>query len=171
MYPDTAVAYRLLESANLPKDRSELIRTTISTLEYKAVKVQLRKLEDSAVGTTDSFEIPEIKTEPEDTFYMQNVPRGRSSRESEDTFYMQNVPRGRSSRGRGGSSRGRGGRFGGRYVSRGRGRGACFVCKQFGHWANECPQKEDERNHGGEEEALFNENYDADDASEVKIYI
>jgi hypothetical protein len=57
VYPDTAVAYRLLESANLPKDRSELIRTTISTLEYKAVKVQLRKLEDSAVGTTDSFEI------------------------------------------------------------------------------------------------------------------
>ena len=151
-YPDTAVAYRLLESANLPKDRSELIRTTISKLEYNAVKVQLRKLEDSAIGTADSFEVPDIKSEPSDTFYTRET-------------------RGRSSRGRGGSSRGRGGRYGGRYGSRGRGRGACYVCKEYGHWANECPQKEDDRSNNEEEEALFSENYEVEEASEVKIYI
>ena len=102
VYPDTAVAYRLLESANLPKERSELIRTTVSKLEYKLVKRQLRKLEDSAVKTAD-FLNEEVKEEPDDTFYMRES-RGRY-------------------RGRGGSSRGRGGRYGGRFGGRGRGRG------------------------------------------------
>lgn len=160
VYPDAAVAYRLLESANLPQDRSELIRTTVSKLEYSLVKIQLRKLEDSAVKTADSFEVT-VKNEPDDTFY------GRGDE----------LNRGRAS-GRGGFSRGRGGRFNGRNRSRGRGytRGACFRCKDPGHYINDCPLNNEgtEGAAGKEEDTLYNEvRYDAPprDHHSIKIQI
>ena len=146
VYPDAAVAYRLLESANLPKERSELIRTTVDKLEYKLVKAQLRKLEDSAVRP-DGFEVPFIKDEPEDTFYSQEQ-RGRS-------------------RGRGGRRGGRGGRRGGRsggYYRRGR--GSCFICQQYDHYANECPNKNGQKVEGKEEEEEEEEKDDVEDEEE-----
>ena len=55
--PDPVLAYRLLESANFPAAKAELIRTTISKLEYKQMKSQLRKLEDSAIRTNETFDV------------------------------------------------------------------------------------------------------------------
>ena len=92
-YPDTAVAYRLLEGANLPKDTNKLVRTTVSSFDFKCVKTQLRKLEDSA-ASCDKIDVA-IKDEPDDTFY------------GHDTFYNQDT-RGRS-RERGSTWGGRGG--------------------------------------------------------------
>lgn len=144
VYPDAAVAYRLLESANLSKEKNELIRTTITKLEYNLVKIQLRKLEDSAVRGEQSevYSQAHIKEEPLDTFYGSDQ-RGRS-------------------RGRGGSRRS--GRSGNRYRggsrtrgSSSRGRGPCYVCNQYGHLAYECDKNNDREKEDDEEEAMYTE--------------
>ena len=144
VYPDAAVAYRLLESANLSKEKNELIRTTITKLEYNLVKIQLRKLEDSAVRgeQTEDYSQAHIKEEPLDTFYGSDQ-RGRS-------------------RGRGGSRRS--GRSGNRYRggsrSRGsssRGRGPCYTCNQYGHLSYECDKNNDREKEDDEEEAMYTE--------------
>ena len=150
-YPDAAVAYRLLESANLSKEKNELIRTTVSKLEYTLIKSQLRKLEDSAMRCEmNNFEPLDIKEEPLDTFY-GHEQRGRT--------------RGRGSGRRGGRN---GRRGGGRY--RGRGRGACFICHEYDHYASECPTKntEGEKAEGEEEEVLLSESYHDD---RINIYL
>ena len=140
-YPDAALAYRLLESANLPNEKNELIRTTITKLEYNLVKIQIRKLEDSAMRTDDNH-IP-IKEEPVDTFYGSDQ-RGRS--------------RGRSAR-RGGRNSRRGGARG-RLRGSNRGRGSCYRCQEFGHYAYDCPRNDTDdhsERQGEEEEALLSE--------------
>ena len=148
VYPDAAVAYRLLESANLSKEKNELIRTTVTKLEYNLIKIQLRKLEDSAVrGEHNEHSLEQIKDEPLDTFYGSEY-RGRSR------------GRGGARRGGRGSNRRRGGRFRG---SSSRGRGPCFVCGEFGHLAYEC-----DKNPGGEkveeeeQEAMYTESFHKD---------
>ena len=136
-YPDAALAYRLLESANLPNEKNELIRTTVSKLQYDLVKIQLRKLEDLAVGTNDS--LLQVKEEPLDTFYGSDESR-----------------RGRS-RGRPARRGGRNFRGSGRGRARGsssRGRGACFKCREYGHYAYDCP-KNDTDGEQDEEEGLW----------------
>ena len=91
IYPDTAVAYRLLEGANLTKESNKLVRTTVITFDYKTTKVQLRKLEDSAASCGNKVGDVTVKTEPEDTFYgheQREVLRERSNNDS-DVFYNQ----------------------------------------------------------------------------------
>ena len=51
--PDAVLAYRLLESANLDKSKSELVRATITRMSFDEMKKQLRKLEDIAVESVE----------------------------------------------------------------------------------------------------------------------
>ena len=142
--PDPVVAYRLLESANLPANKSELIRTTISKLNYKLMKSQLRKLEDSAVRTQENVDL-DIKEEPSDTFFNRGYRRGRGR----DRGSFGSWKRGNYSRGGG----------------TGRGRGACFVCKSVNHWANDCPQKNDVKEDFRREDRYEN------DTEDIKIVL
>ena len=125
--PDAVIAYRLLESANLESSKAELVRTTINKLEYNEMKAQLRKLEDIAVTPVNDL----VKDEPEDTFF-NKTNRGKS--------------RGKYFRSKGLMSRGafrsRGGNFSGSCNATGR--GACFNCNSKNHWANECPDKDND---------------------------
>lgn len=180
IYPDTAVAYRLLEGANVTEESNKLVRTTVPTFDFKSTKAQLRKLEDSAANCSQVSDV-KVKTEPaEDTFYGQE--QRCESREqpnyNNDVFYNQEhygngrqrergnggvrLGRGavRGGRGGRGGRTGRGGRFGGRS----RARGSCFICKSFEHYANECPVNRNNYNgnnnnnpNGNIEEGLWNE--------------
>ena len=49
--PSQVLAYRLLESASLSSSKNGLVRATITKLDFKEMKAQLRKLEDMAVTT------------------------------------------------------------------------------------------------------------------------
>lgn len=70
--PDAVLAYRLLDSANLPPSKVELIMATLSSLTYQEMLKQLRKLEDIALGSSEegsSSSGVTVKSEPIDTFY------------------------------------------------------------------------------------------------------
>ena len=136
-FPDQFLAYRLLENANLDQTKNELIRTTLSSLTYKEMKTQLRKLEDVIVNVSNAMS--EIKSEPEDVYYARNSYRGRGS-----------------ARGRSGFRGGRGGR--GSYHN-GRRQGNCFNCGSSEHWARECPQsRNDNTNNNGSNNGSNNVN-------------
>ena len=156
--PDAVLAYRLLESANLEKSKSDLVRATIKQMSFDEMKTQLRKLEDIAVTSVRDDGGFQIKEEPDDVLYNQrfsNQRGGRSSRgrggrslrgahgggfsnrgnynnnDSSRNFNTDNTTS--NSRGNFNNYRGRGGRN--------RGRGACFNCQSTQHWARDCPNK------------------------------
>lgn len=179
--PDVVLGYRMLESANLTKSRSELVRISAIQMTYNQIKTQLRKLEDIAVSSCDEPSI-HIKTE-NDTYYTSEHPENdvlynrTSNFRGGNRFNSDRGGRvGRSRGGRAGYSRGSRGRFDNRggYDNRGRGaynsgrgrdgqsgrgRGACYVCGKFDHRAWECPDRYDKENQNdendGEEEAVF----------------
>ena len=160
--PDAVLAYRLLESANLEKTKSDLVRATITRMSFDEMKTQLRKLEDIAItsGENASFE---IKEEPDDVLYNRDFGnrrgnhsrgRGRNHRGS----YGGGVSRGNGNNGtssdRNVSNRNfnnSGSSNRGNYSNRGRGghnrggrgggirRGVCHVCKKNDHYVDMCP--------------------------------
>ena len=152
--PDAVIAYRLLESANLDSAKSELVRSTISTLSYKDMKAQLRKLEDLAIKKAECSSDLAIKEETEDTFY--NNSRGGCSRGQWHRGYKGGYRGGYRGSAVGNDNKAdknnddfksyyRGPRRGqvfGKGGNRGGRRGACYVCQSVYHWANECPDKD-----------------------------
>ena len=142
--PDAVLAYRLLESANLDKTKSELVRATVSKLSFDEMKKQLRKLEDIAM---------EMKKDENDILY-----NAEEYEPEHDTLYNSYNFRGNRSRGgrqiRGSGSSYRRGNFnngenqsrGRGYRGRGRGglnfRGACFICASTEHQIRDCPKRE-----------------------------
>ena len=157
----------MLEGSNLPKETNKLVRTTVLTFDFKNVKNQLRKLEDSA-ATSDKIDV-DIKDEPDDTFY------------GNDNFHNQDT-RGRSRGGtwsgrggrgdRGGRGRGGRGRRGGRSGLRNRGyvRGSCYACRSPDHYINECPNRNnDTESENNIEEGFWNEHYQDEEAIEIYL--
>lgn len=134
--PDFAIAYRFLENANLEPSKADLVRSTLSEVTYKEVKIQLRKLDDVAFSSGSSFDTSAIKSEPEDVLFSSSRARGRFIR------------------GRQMGSRRVGGRrvrfHSHRGVGRGRGyrRGACFCCGSTEHYMYDCPRYNDGDNNG-----------------------
>ena len=127
-FPDQFLAYRLLENANLEQTKNELIRTTITTLSYKDMKTQLRKLEDVVVNVSSPIDVSGvIKSEPDDVYYASRGNGGNGFRHSRG-----------SGRSRGGFRGGRGGRGG--FHNNSRRAGNCHNCGSSEHWVRECPQ-------------------------------
>ena len=52
--PTVVLCYRLLKSANLPKDRRDLARATISELTYDAMKKQIKAIYDHCSSTAET---------------------------------------------------------------------------------------------------------------------
>lgn len=135
LLPDSYIAYRLLESANLDQSKSELVRATIQDLTFKDMKVQLRKLED--IVLKESAEVQEPLNENREEIFFNNS----NSRSTRGTGSFRGNPRGGS---RGGF---RGGRQGRNRGQRGRGsrsrreRVICYECDEAGHYSTECPRK------------------------------
>ena len=173
--PDVVLGYRMIESANLTQNRSELVRISAGCMSYNEIKKQLRKLEDIA-ASSNSYD--EIKTEESDVLFQYdhypnrggNRSRGRGGRGGArgggrsrggrgayqgDGAGVRNVFQGNNARGSRGAIRGRG-------TFRGRGRGACHSCGGLDHWARECPERYD---NGGEGEG------DVEDVEIVNIEI
>ena len=122
--PDPVLAYRVLKSANLVQTKVELVRATITTMSYKDMITQLRKLEDMVVSKHDT----RVKEESEDVLYGREYGRRGRGR-----------PRGN----RGGRGRGRG--WKNRNNSNPTDESAevtkCFICKSAQHWARDCPNQ------------------------------
>ena len=159
VFPDQFLAYRLLENANLEQSKNELIRTTISTLSFKEMKTQLRKLEDIIVNASSSVNTGAvIKSEPDDVYFSRSNNNGyRGGRGT--------------GRGRGGFRGGRGGRgsFNGT-----RRQGNCFNCGSSDHWARECPSprnndnNDNDNNNDNNSNNNYNTNYNNNSANYVQ---
>ena len=153
--PDSYIAYRLLESANLDQAKSELVRATLNNLAFKDMKTQLQKLED--IVLKESSENLPIKKEDEQETLLSSH-RGKRGYSSRGNMRRDHNSRNNSFRrgGRGGRGRGRSS-----YGSS-RGRGNCFHCQSSYHWANECPFRYDEEEFA-EESAQFCEESPVED--------
>ena len=134
LLPDSYVAYRLLESANLDQTKSELVRATLNDLSFKDMKAQLRKLEDIVLKESNEV-LPVKKEEEEDVLYSNYSGK-------KNAFSNRGIRR-NSSRGNQGNRGNRGSRGRGRGMNS-RGRGSCFNCQSTAHYINECPLLKDE---------------------------
>ena len=69
---DGVLAYRLLNSANLSNEQKQLVKATVSKMDYQIMKDQLKKVftntSENFLVTKDSFK-PEVKSEESDVFY------------------------------------------------------------------------------------------------------
>ena len=168
--PDVVLGYRMIESANLSKSRSELVRISATQMTYDEIKTQLRKLEDIAVSSSENYTSTSqtlIKTEESDAFYSQSenndfsdVLYNRSSEHQRGAYRSRGGRGGRGGRSRGGGRGNFHGDNGGRSVHfqnnnhvrgrgggyRGRGRGVCHVCFSPQHYARDCPSNENNGN-------------------------
>ena len=144
--PDPVLAYRVLESANLPKQQTELIRTTITKLEYKAMKTQLRKLEDVAVSASTGVNTGmTIKEEPVDTLYGYSRGRSRGARNNYRGNRGVRTNRGGARpRWKDESPRAEKEEFM-NYQAPRQQESKCFICKSVKHWARNCPHRYEPR--------------------------
>ena len=140
--PEPVLAYQLLKNANLPREKRDLVRATISELSYKSMKTQIKAIYDMCVKSekSNTDESIEIMVEPEQVMYGS---RGGG--------YRGRFVKG--SRGRGGNGRNT---FGGNpsYGNAGNNgkqsngnqwtqyrdsRKRCFICESVLHLADSCP--------------------------------
>ena len=70
---DSALAYRLLNSVNLTNKQKQLVKATVSKMDYQIMKDQLKKVFTSTASTaTDGHnktEVDNYKPEEIDVFY------------------------------------------------------------------------------------------------------
>ena len=64
--PTVVLCYRLLKSANLPKERRDLARATIAELTYEAMKKQIKAIYDHCSSNSDASEEVISHTEEEE---------------------------------------------------------------------------------------------------------
>lgn len=141
---ENVLAYRILKSSNVSDHHQELVRATISELNYESMKLQLKKIFGDQQKFSSASDV-DVKIE--------NI---HQSTDFEcDTYYGTNYSKNYN---RGGASQrpsyfrgsnNRGGRAGNRGMSRGKkGKNPvndkgytsrCSICESINHWAADCP--------------------------------
>ena len=107
---DGVLAYRLLNNANISDTHKQLIRATVSEMNYKNMKEQLNKIFSSV---TSKCETESIKIKSENTFLSSDCHSDCDTYENEEAFYGYSNYKGKGNhrgnfRGSRGSYRGRG---------------------------------------------------------------
>ena len=85
------LGFRLIKAANLSSDKEELVKATVTELNYSEVKSKMNKIfsDDSNIPTTSQQQIPQLQ---QDTFQTSNSDyqyesEGHSQSDEEDTYY------------------------------------------------------------------------------------
>ena len=69
---DGAMAYRLLNSANLTNEQKQLVKSTVSKIDYQIMKDQLKKVFTSTSTNVDNktdADKTDVKSEENEVFY------------------------------------------------------------------------------------------------------
>ena len=136
--PDGVLGFMLLTAANIPEEGERLARATVLDVGYDAMKAKLLNIFSEA--NTPGEATPEIKVEPNDTFYTQY--RGSQSQNRGGRGAFRSGRGGRSSRGMHGGRGGRGAESQSLnpldYQGMPR---KCFICQSVHHFAHKCPYK------------------------------
>ena len=69
---DGVLAYRLLKSVNLTKQQKQLVKATVSNMDYQIMKDQLKKVFTSSSGYVDNkadIDKIDVKSEENEAFY------------------------------------------------------------------------------------------------------
>ena len=77
--PQGVLAYRLLKSANLSKEKQALIRATVNNLTYNDMKKQICAVHDKTVSIKSSLDVNNVKVEESYAAYEED--------EQEEVFY------------------------------------------------------------------------------------
>ena len=138
--PTGALAYFLLQAANLTIDNERLARAT-ATLDYDSMKAQIQKVFGETIGNPD--ETLPVKTEEVNYtrgFGRGNRGRGRGSLRSRPPFQRRNFSQNWSTAGGSSSSTADGTSGSNPLNSDGTPR-KCFHCQSTNHLSYTCPQK------------------------------
>ena len=141
--PTSVLAYQVLQNANLPSDKVNLIRATVKSVKYEDMVEQIKAVYDNCCIEELNVKELDIKVDENETLYNSSFQkRGRSwtrGRSRGNNFNNRGSWRGNSNDNwRGGNSRD------------GVKRNAldatgnpkkCNICESIYHYANECPVK------------------------------
>ena len=138
--PDPVLAYRLLKSANISKEKEVLVKATVADLTYAAMKNKLKGMFDGFTVDGRGMKIKEEEDDDtyynmDDTFYGRNTDSKKGQRvrfKIEGNSSRKHTNHQQSSSTKKLNPRNKDG-----FVSR------CAICKSIYHWAEKCPERED----------------------------
>ena len=153
--PDPVLAYQLLKNANLPSDKRDLARATISSLTFDAMKKQIKAIYDHCSTTNSDISSTDIKVEPDDVYYGRGYkPPGRFTRGRSNfrrgskgyargTVEQQQKDDGRNYYKGNNKPNNKSGRL--NPLDESGNQSTCFNCGSIFHWANDCPNSYEKR--------------------------
>lgn len=133
--PEEVLAYRLLNSANLPQEKVDLALATVKKLTYSDMSDTIGKIFSLSTAQDRFNDAITVKTEPQECNYASHTNWRRGSNRG----YSSGPHRSRGHTSRGSVSpypRGNGNRF------RAADNVMCFGCGQRGHYARSCPNQQ-----------------------------
>ena len=140
------LAYRLLNSANITPSQEQLIKATITTMDYESMATQLKKVFKGINASSQELEV-NIKEEPEDVMHNETLYGARSYDSNrrqgyEDRGFNRNTDSGYSGQ--------RGSPDAQPKQKLGKGKNPldefgnvtrCLVCESINHWKRYCPDR------------------------------
>ena len=136
--PDAVLAYQLLKNANLPDDKRDLARATVSPLTFNDMKRQIKSIYDHCAVADSELREGIIKVEPDDVYYggrFENNRRGNRGGNNRGWRGNRGNRRSNDRRDKENDSERRTNPIDPRtgYPSK------CAACKSIYHWVADCP--------------------------------
>ena len=78
--PDAVLAYKLLKSANVSKQKQTLARATISKFTFEDMKKQRKAFFDHQAGSSNQQEYRDVPVKVEPTYHSQDVQKDSKKR-------------------------------------------------------------------------------------------
>ena len=157
---EPVLALRLLKSANLTQSQEQLVRATITKIDYKSMVLQLKKV----VGNQVHSDLVRIKEEseeilPSDTYYGGKYKNSKfrclSSQEKQQRYYEDDIAFREDGYRKDSYNQNKPRKIRGRNPIDPYGKiTRCRICDSVNHWENKCPDKDGQERDTYYEECL-----------------
>ena len=152
--PDAVLAYQLLKNANLPADKRDLARATISSLTFVHMKKQINAIYDHCSSSELESNSRSIKVDPDPVYYSNSnrYNRGSNNRGGSSGYQRYkgkpntDEPKSGYSSGKDKPVYAKGNQRSMNRIDSNTGKPSkCVVCESIFHWAADCPDSHENR--------------------------